>query len=113
MTTRDKHVMGAGSSPPPQTPSRDLAGVGKGAEACCVVSLVCRYDSEGHLTNVTYPTGVVISLHYDIERSISIDIESSKRDNDVSIVTNLSSVEASYTVVQGEDPDVFTALSHI
>uniref|UniRef100_A0A3B3R151 Teneurin-2 n=1 Tax=Paramormyrops kingsleyae TaxID=1676925 RepID=A0A3B3R151_9TELE len=61
-----------------------------------------EYDSEGHLTNVTYPTGVVISLHYDIERSISIDIESSKRDNDVSIVTNLSSVEASYTMVQDQ-----------
>lgn len=61
-----------------------------------------RYDSEGRLTNVTYPTGMVTSLHREIERSINIDIESSNRDDDVTVITNLSSVEASYTVVQGE-----------
>ncbi|TKS72606.1 Teneurin-2 [Collichthys lucidus] len=59
------------------------------------------YDSEGRLTNVTYPTGMVTSLHREIERSINIDIESSSRDDDVTVITNLSSVEASYTVVQG------------
>lgn len=63
-----------------------------------------RYDSEGRLTNVTYPTGMVTSLHREIERSINIDIESSSRDDDVTVITNLSSVEASYTVVQGRDP---------
>lgn len=62
-----------------------------------------RYDSEGRLTNVTYPTGMVTSLHREIERSINIDIESSSRDDDVTVITNLSSVEASYTVVQGTD----------
>lgn len=62
-----------------------------------------RYDSEGRLTNVTYPTGMVTSLHREIERSINIDIESSSRDDDVTVITNLSSVEASYTVVQGRD----------
>ncbi|MED6234757.1 Teneurin-2 [Ataeniobius toweri] len=60
-----------------------------------------QYDSEGRLTNVTYPTGMVTSLHREIERSINIDIESSSRDDDVTVITNLSSVEASYTVVQG------------
>lgn len=60
-----------------------------------------RYDSEGRLTNVTYPTGMVMSLHREIERSINIDVESSSRDDDVTVITNLSSVEASYTVVQG------------
>ncbi|MEQ2218478.1 Teneurin-2, partial [Xenoophorus captivus] len=55
---------------------------------------------EGRLTNVTYPTGMVTSLHREIERSINIDIESSSRDDDVTVITNLSSVEASYTVVQ-------------
>lgn len=60
-----------------------------------------RYDSEGRLTNLTYPTGMVTSLHREIERSINIDIESSSRDDDVTVITNLSSVEASYTVVQG------------
>lgn len=62
-----------------------------------------RYDSEGRLTNVTYPTGMVTSLHREIERSINIDIESSSRDDDVTVITNLSSVEVSYTVVQGRD----------
>lgn len=52
---------------------------------------------------MTYPTGMVTSLHREIERSINIDIESSSRDDDVTVITNLSSVEASYTVVQGKD----------
>lgn len=46
---------------------------------------------------------MVTSLHREIERSINIDIESSSRDDDVTVITNLSSVEASYTVVQGKD----------
>ncbi|XP_057204974.1 teneurin-2 isoform X12 [Triplophysa rosa] len=61
-----------------------------------------EYDSEGRLTNVTYPTGMVTSLHREIEKSINIDIESSNRDDDVTVITNLSSVEASYTVVQDQ-----------
>uniref|UniRef100_A0AAQ4RN81 Teneurin transmembrane protein 2 n=1 Tax=Gasterosteus aculeatus aculeatus TaxID=481459 RepID=A0AAQ4RN81_GASAC len=48
-----------------------------------------QYDSEGRLTNVTYPTGMVTSLHREIERSINIDIESSSRDDDVTVITNL------------------------
>ncbi|XP_029439692.1 teneurin-2 [Rhinatrema bivittatum] len=60
------------------------------------------YDSEGRLTNVTRPTGVVTSLHREMEKSITIDIENSNRDDDVTVITNLSSVEASYTVVQDQ-----------
>ncbi|XP_030636941.1 teneurin-2 isoform X2 [Chanos chanos] len=61
-----------------------------------------EYDGEGRLTNVTYPTGLVTSLHREIEQSINIDVESSNRDDDVTIITNLSSVEASYIVVQDQ-----------
>ncbi|XP_062856489.1 teneurin-2 isoform X2 [Trichomycterus rosablanca] len=61
-----------------------------------------EYDSEGRLTNMTYPTGMVTSLHREIEKSINIDIESSNRDDDVTVITNLSSVKASYTVVQDQ-----------
>uniref|UniRef100_A0A6Q2YW04 Teneurin-2 n=1 Tax=Esox lucius TaxID=8010 RepID=A0A6Q2YW04_ESOLU len=61
-----------------------------------------EYDSEGRLTNVTYPTGAVTSLHRDVGQSIHIDMESSNRDDDVTVITNLSSVEASYTVVQDQ-----------
>uniref|UniRef100_A0A673MAX5 Teneurin-2 n=1 Tax=Sinocyclocheilus rhinocerous TaxID=307959 RepID=A0A673MAX5_9TELE len=61
-----------------------------------------NYDSEGRLTNVTYPTGVVTSLHREMEETINIDMESSNRDDDVTVITNLSSVEASYSVVQDQ-----------
>ncbi|KAJ8281485.1 hypothetical protein COCON_G00040040, partial [Conger conger] len=61
-----------------------------------------EYDTEGRLTNVTYPTGAVISLRREIERSINVDIQTSNRDDDVTVITNLSSVEASYTVVQDQ-----------
>uniref|UniRef100_A0A8B9HFI8 Teneurin-2 n=1 Tax=Astyanax mexicanus TaxID=7994 RepID=A0A8B9HFI8_ASTMX len=61
-----------------------------------------EYDSEGRLTNVSYPTGMVTSLHREMEQSINIDMESSNRDDDVTVITNLSSVEASYTVVQDQ-----------
>lgn len=53
---------------------------------------------------MTRPTGVVTSLHREMEKSITIDIENSNRDDDVTVITNLSSVEASYTVVQGKAP---------
>lgn len=66
--------------------------------------LSSSYDHEGRLTNVTRPTGVVTSLHREMEKSITIDIENSNRDDDVTVITNLSSVEASYTVVQGKAP---------
>lgn len=60
------------------------------------------YDSEGRLTNVTFPTGVVTSLHNDMSSgAVAVDIETSGRDEDVSITTNLSSVDSFYTLVQG------------
>uniref|UniRef100_A0A4W4GLL6 Teneurin-2 n=1 Tax=Electrophorus electricus TaxID=8005 RepID=A0A4W4GLL6_ELEEL len=61
-----------------------------------------EYDSEGRLSNVSYPTGMVTSLRREMEHSINIDMESSNRDDDVTVITNLSSVEASYTVVQDQ-----------
>ncbi|KAM6986662.1 teneurin-2 [Aplochiton taeniatus] len=61
-----------------------------------------HYDSEGRLTNVTYPTGIVTSLRQELDQSIDVDMESSSRDDDLTLVTNLSSVEASYTVVQDQ-----------
>lgn len=72
------------------------------------VCLSSSYDHEGRLTNVTRPTGVVTSLHREMEKSITIDIENSNRDDDVTVITNLSSVEASYTVVQGKPPTLKT-----
>ncbi|CAL8333020.1 unnamed protein product [Merluccius merluccius] len=61
------------------------------------------YDSEGRLTNVTFPTGVVTNLHGDMSSgAVVVDIETSGRDEDVSITTNLSSIDSFYTLVQDQ-----------
>uniref|UniRef100_A0A3B3RXL7 Teneurin-3 n=1 Tax=Paramormyrops kingsleyae TaxID=1676925 RepID=A0A3B3RXL7_9TELE len=60
------------------------------------------YDSEGRLTNVTFPTGVVTSLHSEMDGAITVDIETSGREEDVSITTNLSSIDSFYTLVQDQ-----------
>ncbi|KAJ8407439.1 hypothetical protein AAFF_G00272960 [Aldrovandia affinis] len=60
------------------------------------------YDSEGRLTNVTFPTGVVTNLHGDMERAVTVDLETSGREEDVSITTNLSSIDSFYTLVQDQ-----------
>ncbi|XP_030643753.1 teneurin-3 isoform X2 [Chanos chanos] len=60
------------------------------------------YDSEGRLTNVTFPTGVITSLIGEMDRALTVDIETSGRDDDVSITTNLSSVDSFYTLVQDQ-----------
>lgn len=63
--------------------------------------LIFSYDSEGRLTNVTFPTGVITSLIGEMDRALTVDIETSGRDDDVSITTNLSSIDSFYTLVQG------------
>ncbi|XP_029437000.1 teneurin-3 isoform X1 [Rhinatrema bivittatum] len=60
------------------------------------------YDSEGRLTNVTFPTGVVTNLHGEMEKAITVDIQSSSREEDVSITSNLSSIDSFYTMVQDQ-----------
>lgn len=63
--------------------------------------LIFSYDSEGRLTNVTFPTGIITSLIGEMDRALTVDIETSGRDDDVSITTNLSSIDSFYTLVQG------------
>ena len=70
----------------------------------------CSYDVEGRLTNVTYPTGLVVSLRREIDQSVNIDMESSTHDDDITLITTLSSVEASYTAVQGKLRSAFIKL---
>ncbi|XP_056127744.1 teneurin-3 isoform X12 [Rhinichthys klamathensis goyatoka] len=60
------------------------------------------YDSEGRLTNVTFPTGIITSLIGEMDRALTVDIETSGRDDDVSITTNLSSIDSFYTLVQDQ-----------
>ncbi|XP_018431727.1 PREDICTED: teneurin-3 [Nanorana parkeri] len=60
------------------------------------------YNSEGRLTNVTFPTGVVTNLHGEMDKAITVDIESSSREEDVRIISNLSSIDSFYTMVQDQ-----------
>ncbi|XP_019901680.3 teneurin-3 isoform X3 [Esox lucius] len=60
------------------------------------------YDSEGRLMNVTFPTGTVENLYTDIYKALTVDMESSFTEEDISITTNVSSVRAFYTLAQDQ-----------
>lgn len=60
------------------------------------------YDSEGRLMNVTFPTGMVNNLYTDIYSALTVDIESSVTEEEISITTNTSTIRAFYTLVQGK-----------
>lgn len=60
------------------------------------------YDSEGRLLNVTFPTGMVNNLYTDIYSALTVDIESSVTDEEISITTNTSTIRAFYTLAQGK-----------
>lgn len=60
------------------------------------------YDSEGRLMNVTFPTGMVNNLYTDIYSALTVDIESSMTEEEISITTNTSSIRAFYTLAQGK-----------
>lgn len=52
--------------------------------------------------NVTFPTGMVNNLYTDIYRALTVDIESSLTEEEISITTNTSSIRAFYTLSQGK-----------
>lgn len=62
---------------------------------------LCRYDSYGRLTNVTYPTGRVSSYRTDGDSSVRIQTEGSNKE-DITVTTNLSASGTFYTLMQGE-----------
>lgn len=55
--------------------------------------------------NVTFPTGTVNNLYTDIYSALTVDIESSLTDEEMSITTNTSSIRAFYTLAQGRPPN--------
>lgn len=61
---------------------------------------ICRYDSYGRLTNVTYPTGRVSSYRTDADSSVHIQTEGSSKE-DITVTTNLSASGTFYTLMQG------------
>lgn len=52
--------------------------------------------------NVTFPTGMVNNLYTDIFSALTVDIESSMTDEEISITTNTSTIRAFYTLAQGK-----------
>lgn len=62
---------------------------------------LCRYDSYGRLTNVTYPTGRVSSYRTDADSSVRIQTEGSNKE-EITVTTNLSASGTFYTLMQGE-----------
>lgn len=52
--------------------------------------------------NVTFPTGMVNNLYTDIYSALTVDIESSLSDDEISITTNTSTIRAFYTLAQGK-----------
>ncbi|XP_067903490.1 teneurin-1 isoform X4 [Heterodontus francisci] len=56
---------------------------------------VYEYDSDGHLTNVTFPTGQVSSFYRDVGKSVQVEANLSNRENFV-ITTNFSATNTVY-----------------
>lgn len=62
--------------------------------------MCCRYDSDGHLTNATFPTGEVSSFHSDVEKLTRVELDTSNRES-VITATNFSATSTIYTLKQG------------
>uniref|UniRef100_A0A8C1W1X2 Si:dkey-237h12.3 n=1 Tax=Cyprinus carpio TaxID=7962 RepID=A0A8C1W1X2_CYPCA len=60
------------------------------------------YDTEGRLTNVTFPTGVVTSLAYDMDTVSTVERESFERDEAATITTNQSAIQNVLTLHQDQ-----------
>ncbi|XP_039204686.1 teneurin-1 isoform X4 [Crotalus tigris] len=67
---------------------------------------VYEYDSDGHLTNATFPTGEVSSFHSDIEKLMRIEIDASNREN-VITATNFSATSTIYTLKQDNIQNIY------
>uniref|UniRef100_A0A8C8RAV1 Teneurin-1 n=1 Tax=Pelusios castaneus TaxID=367368 RepID=A0A8C8RAV1_9SAUR len=67
---------------------------------------VYEYDSEGHLTNATFPTGEVSSFHSDVDKLTRVELESSNREN-VITATNFSATSTIYTLKQENTQNIY------
>jgi len=52
--------------------------------------------------NVTFPTGMVNNLYTEMNSALTVDIESSLTEEEISITTNTSTIRAFYTLAQGK-----------
>ncbi|KAI1902722.1 hypothetical protein AGOR_G00018940 [Albula goreensis] len=60
---------------------------------------VYEYNTEGHLINVTFPTGDVTSFHGSMEKSVRVEVGTSHRENFIT-ATNFSASNTIYTLRQ-------------
>ncbi|KAJ8405717.1 hypothetical protein AAFF_G00311540 [Aldrovandia affinis] len=60
---------------------------------------VYEYNTEGHLINVTFPTGEVSSFHGNMEKSVRVEVGTSNRENFIT-ATNFSASSTVYTLRQ-------------
>uniref|UniRef100_A0ACB8FWK2 Teneurin-1 n=1 Tax=Sphaerodactylus townsendi TaxID=933632 RepID=A0ACB8FWK2_9SAUR len=65
-----------------------------------------RYDSDGHLTNATFPTGEVSSFHSDVEKLMKVELDTSNREN-VITATNFSATSTIYTLKQENTQNIY------
>ncbi|NXX27520.1 TEN1 protein, partial [Nicator chloris] len=67
---------------------------------------VYEYDSDGHLTNATFPTGEVSSFHSNVEKLTQVELETSNREN-VITATNFSATSTIYTLKQDNTQNIY------
>uniref|UniRef100_A0A803T1R3 Teneurin transmembrane protein 1 n=1 Tax=Anolis carolinensis TaxID=28377 RepID=A0A803T1R3_ANOCA len=67
---------------------------------------VYEYDSDGHLTNATFPTGEVSSFHSDIEKLMMVEMDTSNKENVVT-ATNFSATSTIYTLKQDNTQNIY------
>uniref|UniRef100_A0A8B9K8X7 Si:dkey-237h12.3 n=1 Tax=Astyanax mexicanus TaxID=7994 RepID=A0A8B9K8X7_ASTMX len=60
------------------------------------------YDTEGKLTNVTFPTGVVSSLVSDVGSISTVETESSEREEQATISSNQTAIQTVLTLQQDQ-----------
>ncbi|KAL2077775.1 hypothetical protein ACEWY4_027279 [Coilia grayii] len=60
---------------------------------------VYEYNSEGHVINITFPTGEVTSFHGSMEKSVRVEVDSSNSENFVT-ATNFSATDTIFTFRQ-------------
>ncbi|XP_026066564.1 teneurin-1-like isoform X1 [Carassius auratus] len=67
---------------------------------------VYEYNSDGHLINVTLPTGEVSSFHGNMEKAVRVEATASNRENFI-IITNHSADNTIYTLRQAHSVSVY------
>ncbi|KAJ8338305.1 hypothetical protein SKAU_G00372710, partial [Synaphobranchus kaupii] len=67
---------------------------------------VYEYNSEGHLINVTFPTGEVSSYHGNMEKSVRVEAETSNGENFIT-ATNFSATNTIYTLRQEHSQNTY------